>query len=257
MNRLLSFVFLLFFASSVYSQSFYGTQYFVGTPVNDSITSTPISDPRPDGCNPSASYTVMFPISKVTGVKNYILINAVSPGNSVYTTLKGIVHVGDTLPFTSETPNYDFYFPSGGGIVYTIRAIGTPKVTDESYPCGQFVETTKPSGCPDIITYSFIQTGKVQAASANVAQLTYKIMPQVTLAAASFSKITTVIVDESITLKDAKFELYDNFGLKVKTVPFTDHTFMVDRNGVTDGTYFWKVINNNSTIGLGKVVITH
>src|SRR5690349_24505719 len=112
MNRLLSFLFLLFFSVSVaHAQSFYGTQYFVGTPVNDSITSTPISDPRPNGCTPSASYSVTFPASKVTGVKNYILINAVSPGNSVYTTLNGIVHVGDTLTFTSETPSYDFFCP--------------------------------------------------------------------------------------------------------------------------------------------------
>lgn len=257
MKRLLYSLALALLSACAYSQSFYGIQYFVGTPVNDSITSTPISDPGPDGCNPSASYTVIFPISKVTGVKNYILINAVSPGNSVYTPLTGIVHVGDTLPFTSETPSYDFYFPRGGGIVYTIRARGTPTVANENYPCGQFIETTKPSGCPDIITYSFIQTGKVEAAGANVSQLTYKIMPLVTFAAASFSKITSVVVDASISLKDAKLELYDNFGRKVKTITVDSRSVMIDRQGMEDGTYFWKMINNNSTIGLGKVIITH
>jgi hypothetical protein len=249
--------FALFCFSAAYGQSFYGTQYFVGTPVNDSITSTPIADPKPGGCNPSPSYTVMFPVSKVTGVKFYMLINAVSPGNSVYTALKGIVHVGDTLAFSDETPSYDFYFPAGGGIVYTLRAKGTPQKADENYPCGQFVETTKPTGCPDIITYTFIQTGKVQASGGSVSQLTYKIMPQVNLAASSFSKITSVIIDASITLKDTKFEMYDNYGRKVKTLTVSDHTFMVDRIGIEDGTYFWKVFNNNSTIGLGKVTVTH
>ncbi|HXB13037.1 MAG TPA: hypothetical protein VNZ45_13705, partial [Bacteroidia bacterium] len=132
MNRIFKLLFfVLVSTTTAFSQSFYGSQYFVGIPVNDSITSTPISDPGPGGCYASASYTVTFPVSKVSGVKNYMLVTAVSPGNSAYTTQSGVLHKGDTLPFTSNSPSYDFYFPTGGGIMYTIKAKGTPQVAGE------------------------------------------------------------------------------------------------------------------------------
>jgi|GEM_PF-3539072 len=256
MNRVFTLIFLA--AISVCNgQSFYGSQYAVGTPVNDSITSTPISDPGPGGCYPSASYTVTFPISKVTGVENYMLITAVSPGNSLYTTQKGTVHAGDMLTFTSETPSYDFYFPKGGGIVYTIKARGTPKTADETYACGQFVETTYTNDCPDVVTYTFIQTAKVQATQGNTSQPTLKIMPLVNFTQTSYSKSTNVSIDASISLKDAKFELYDTYGRRAKSIAITDRAFTINRDGLDDGTYFWKVINNNMAIGLGKVIITH
>lgn len=249
--------FTLFFIAAAYSQSFYGSQYLVGTRVNDSITSTPISDPGPGGCYPSASYTVTYPISKVSGITNYMLITAVSPGNSAYTTQIGVLHAGDTLAFTQQYPSYDFYFPTGGGIVYTLKAAGIPKNSGESYPCGQFIETTNTSGCPDVISYTFIQTGSVQAKNDKVSPLAFKIVPLVNLSAPSFSTDATVTVDKSIILKDSRFELYDSYGRKTETVPVNDYNFTIDRKGVSDGTYFWKVINNDETIGLGKVVITH
>lgn len=250
---------MLFFAlfSVCNGQSFYGSQYFVGTPVNDSITTTPVSDPGPGGCYPSASYTVTFPVSKVDGVENYMLITAVSPGNALYTTQKGTVHAGDMLPFTPETPSYDFYFPKGGGIVYTIKARGTPKTAGQPYTCGQFVETTYSNDCPDVVTYTFIQTAKVQESSNNTSQPALKIMPLVNFTQTSFSKSTTVNIDASVSLKDTRFELYDSFGRKTKSVAVTDRSFNISRDGMDDGTYFWKVVNNNTTIGLGKIIITH
>jgi hypothetical protein len=256
MKRTATLIVLLFIVSIAYSQSFYGSQYFVGTKVNDSITSTPISDPGPGGCYPSAAYTVTFPISKITGIKNYMLIDAVSSGNSVYTTQIGNVHTGDTLVFSSQYPSYDFYFPTGGGVVYTIRAIGTPTKAGESYSCGQFIEATDASGCPDIISYTFIQTAKVQVTNGIVSPQVFKIVPLVNLAP-SFSKTTSVTIDVSVTLKDARFELYDISGRKAASQPINDRNFTIDRNGMADGNYFWKVINNNATIGLGKIVITH
>lgn len=258
MKKVISALFLiLFYATATYSQSFYGSQYLVGTKINDSITSTPISDPGPGGCYPSASYTVTYPISKVNGVTNYMLVTAVSPGNSAYTTQIGVVHVGDTLAFTQQYPSYDFYFPTGGGIVYTIKAAGVPKTAGENYPCGQFIETTNTSGCPDVISYTFIQSGKVQATSDKVSPLAFKIVPLVNLSVASFSTDANVTIDKSIILKNSRFELYDSYGRKIESRSVTDHDFTIDRKGINDGTYFWKVINNDETIGLGKVVITH
>lgn len=186
-----------------------------------------------------------------------MLITAVSPGNSAYTTQIGVLHVGDTLPFTTQYPSYDFYFPKGGGIVYSIRAIGTPQTAGENYPCGEFIETTNTSGCPDVISYTFIQTGSVQAKNDKVSPLSFKIVPLVKLTAPSFSVTTTVYIDPSITLKDSRFELYDSYGRRTASKKISDHTFTIDRKGISDGTYFWKVINNDETIGLGKVVITH
>jgi len=257
MNRVFAFLSLILFSFTVaHGQSFYGSQYFVGTPVNDSITSTPISDPGPGGCYASASYTVTFPVSKVTGVKNYMLITAVSPDNSAYTTQSGVLHKGDTLPFTANTPGYDFYFPTGGGIMYTIRAKGTPKTAGEIYPCGQFIETTSTSGCPDIVSYTFIQSAKVQVTNGIVSPMAFKIVPLVTFGASSFSSTTSITIDASVNLKDTRFELYDDFGRRLQSTQVTGHAFTVSRTGIPNGEYIWKVINDKQTIGLGDVIIT-
>jgi hypothetical protein len=256
MNKLLSVLFFVPFTLAAYGQSFYGSQYVVGSPLNDSIASTPISDPGPGGCYPSASYTVTFPMSKVTGVKYYMLITAVSPGNSAYTTQLGQLHVGDTLPFISAYPSYDFYFPTGGGIMYIIKAIGTPTKEGEYYSCGEFVENTNSAGCPDVISYNFVQSAKVQDPKNSSSQVPMRIMPLVTLSAASFSSTNTVNIDPSIKIKDARFELYDAFGRRVQSTVISDKTFTITREDIPNGNYIWKVINDRETIGLGKVIIT-
>jgi hypothetical protein len=256
MKRIFALLFFILFAiAAAHSQSFYGSQYFVGAPVNDSITSTPVSDPGPGGCYASASYTITFPVSKVTGIKYYMLVTAVSPGNSAYTTQAGTLHKGDTLPFTSNSPSYDFYFPTGGGIMYTIKAKGTPQKAGEIYPCGQFIETTSTSGCPDVVSYTFIQSATVQTKNGAVSPMAFKMVPLVTFGASSFSTITNITIDASINLKDARFELYDAYGRRVQSAAITDHAFTVSRKGIPNGQYVWKVINDKATIGLGDVII--
>ncbi|HXB11409.1 MAG TPA: hypothetical protein VNZ45_05445, partial [Bacteroidia bacterium] len=95
-----------------------------------------------------------------------------------------------------------------------------------------------------------------QAANNSVSPMAFKIVPLVTFGASSFSTTTNITIDASITVKDARFELYDDFGRRLQSTAITGHTFTINRTGIPNGQYVWKVINDKQTIGLGDVIIT-
>ena len=114
-------------------------QYYVGIPVNQTLSSWSVTD---ENCYPKTSWWMaltpnIFPYA--TGVKlafKVITINA--PAGSVATVPGSIIKVGDTLalPTGSANGGYEFYFSSGGSTVsLDLIAYGIPQTANEQYSC--------------------------------------------------------------------------------------------------------------------------
>lgn len=112
-------------------------QYYVGVPVNQTLSSWSIADLN--SCYPQYAVDVYIGTSPyVTGVKLAFIITAINAtAASVNTSPGSIIAVGDTLLLPSGSINggYQFFFASGGSASMDLIAYGTPQIANEQYDC--------------------------------------------------------------------------------------------------------------------------
>ena len=65
---------------------------------------------------------------------------------------------------------------------------------------------------------------------------------------------STISVDDKISLNSAYAELYDVMGRKISTIGFTGNKAEVDRNNIESGIYLYKIFNDGTLFGTGKIV---
>ncbi|MCK6649603.1 MAG: T9SS type A sorting domain-containing protein, partial [Bacteroidia bacterium] len=71
-----------------------------------------------------------------------------------------------------------------------------------------------------------------------------------------FSDVTTFVIHSDKTNETYTFELYDVLGKKVmEQKNIAAKQFSINRNGLENGMYFYKIVTNNKMIGNGKLII--
>lgn len=72
-----------------------------------------------------------------------------------------------------------------------------------------------------------------------------------------FSNVATLETYKppSLHIEKVSFFLYDIFGKRVKLIETEENLMEIHRNGLRNGLYFYRVLSENKTIGIGKIVI--
>ncbi|MEI6487640.1 MAG: PKD domain-containing protein [Bacteroidota bacterium] len=71
-----------------------------------------------------------------------------------------------------------------------------------------------------------------------------------------FNETTVFTIHSSTANQVYTFEMMDVLGKHVREIKdIHEHQFTISRNGIKDGLYFYKVMNNEGVIGIGKVII--
>ncbi len=71
-----------------------------------------------------------------------------------------------------------------------------------------------------------------------------------------FNTSTTIKIPEELTIKDAEIKIYDLFGKQIiNIVNIKNQEIIIDRKELSNGIYFYKLINENETIGTGKLIV--
>jgi hypothetical protein len=108
----------------------------VGIPVNKYLASYQAKVKKGNVLIPCEYVT--FPVSKVTGVVNVLILDYVSSLDSIYVDPgHRVIKTGDTLYFTSSINRYSFCLQVKGEVKGKFYSIGTPEVTGEEYGCGE------------------------------------------------------------------------------------------------------------------------
>ena len=78
----------------------------------------------------------------------------------------------------------------------------------------------------------------------------------VELAPNPFNETTVFTIHSSTANQLYTFEMMDVLGKHVREIKdIHEHQFTISRNGIKDGLYFYKVMNNEGVIGIGKMII--
>lgn len=70
-----------------------------------------------------------------------------------------------------------------------------------------------------------------------------------------FAKIS--IENSEIDFLNTVFIVYDLFGREVKRINVTNSEFSFEKNNLSDGMYFYQLIDNNVVVSTGKFIITN
>jgi hypothetical protein len=71
-----------------------------------------------------------------------------------------------------------------------------------------------------------------------------------------FTDNATVSIGKSVTLSNAEIRIYDIVGKEVRIISdIQSHQLTIDRKGLSDGMYFYKLINKGQEVHSGKLII--
>jgi hypothetical protein len=71
-----------------------------------------------------------------------------------------------------------------------------------------------------------------------------------------FADYTTISIGKSVDLSNAEIYIFDVVGKEVKSISnIQSHEFTIDRSTLSNGMYFYKLINKGQKIGSGKLII--
>lgn len=71
-----------------------------------------------------------------------------------------------------------------------------------------------------------------------------------------FTTNFNISISHGIIIKDAVIKIYDVCGREVKTVAISNNETSIDRGELSNGIYFYCVINNNGNVGNGTLVVS-
>ena len=188
--------------------------------------------------------------SKNTGiyVRNNLLSKAGAPNISVSlgaTISNNLFNGGTTIGTGSVTGNplfvnavaHDFHLQSNSPAINAGLLTGAPT--------SDFDDKAR-IGNPDIGAYEYSSlTGiEIQKTDSSVS-----IYPN------SINTSFTLKISPETTLKNATMKIYDICGKLVKNVMIRHNETIIDRNKLQNGMYLYNFMNNNQTIGKGKLVM--
>ncbi len=136
-------IFLLIGIAVVLSSSGMGQaqQYYVGVPVNDTITY--IGATKSTASCITYDVEIMPVIFTLSGIDLYLVVDTISdPSGTILATPYGMAYIGDTLPLPSTlwSGGYEILLNGGFGsnAGFRLMAKGTPTVAGENYACDQY-----------------------------------------------------------------------------------------------------------------------
>ena len=220
------------------------SQWYVGVPVNDSILTGSYNGNN--NCYPQLEGSLMYPLSNVTGVKYVLIIRTISVSNSIYTAQNGILNIGDSLFFTTTNPVYDFYYPLGGSFTYVIRAVGTPQVAGQNYPCGPYFEVCTLPLCQYACIYSFSSQCTVQLAGSITEarnELLFSIYPNPSEEKTNVKLFT-----------NGELCIFNALGEEIKKQELSKGDNAIDLSGLSKGIYLVKVVDEKGNLATKNII---
>lgn len=70
-----------------------------------------------------------------------------------------------------------------------------------------------------------------------------------------FTTSSTLKINSSEILKNAEVKIYDVPGKEVKSIPVNSNEIIINRKGLENGIYFYSLINNQTIVKTGKLVV--
>ncbi|MBI2968594.1 MAG: PKD domain-containing protein [Bacteroidetes bacterium] len=72
-----------------------------------------------------------------------------------------------------------------------------------------------------------------------------------------FTNVANIVIYKppAAHIENVSFMMYDIFGKRVKLIETEENLIEIHRNGLQNGLYFYRVLSENETIGIGKIVI--
>jgi hypothetical protein len=186
----------------------------------------------------------------VPGVEIQAIVSQLTtPPDSAYTLEAGILHVGDTLRFSSPQNNhFSFYSHSAGGILLQFIIIGTPTIPFQSYPCILSLICTV-ANCGDVCDLSGFTTQPctVDNFSGIIVlsqEQNWLVMPNPVI-----NKLNVVVNNNELS----EIILYDITFRKLLQYQFTNST-SINTSHLSKGIYIYQLRTKNAVIKKGKVV---
>lgn len=193
-------------------------------------------------------------ISLATGVDlKYIITQLTTAPGTVYTVQNGLMNVGDTLNYSAATPSYMFYAGSPGIMELKLIVEGTPQIPFEGYVChANNLRTLALCNNADLIV-------PMSAATCSVDNFAGVNDSEPDLLLLYPNPADHKIHLTSKTIYAGVFSLKNILGKEIFNLVIEESggETIVDVSALSEGIYFWKLTNKETTLQTGKLIMQH
>jgi hypothetical protein len=147
------------------------------------------------------------------------------------------------------------------GTGYT-QTVGATNLADEAIYLTYHIPVLAPGVTQTFKFATIFDTASVGIAAAALAASTVSthnladLQNNVSVYPNPFADNTTISIGKSVSLVNAEIHIYDVIGKEVKAISdIQSHELTIGRDGLKNGMYFYKFINNGQEIGAGKLII--
>jgi len=186
--------------------------------------------------------------------------------NCIVTGIQNYKKGSSTLNFTytyTDFWNNTFATPAGTGNSSLnplfVDAVNGNYQLKTGSPC---INAGTSTGAP---AFDFNGTARPQGAGYDIGAYEYSITTGIPDSEIGFKSVNvfpnpfntnfTLKISSEVMIENTVMEIYDVCGKKVKKVYITNNETVIERDDLKNGIYFYQVINNNSTIFKGKLVV--
>jgi len=194
----------------------------------------------------------LIPLASGVELKYVVTLLNTMP-DSVYSVQSGVVHLYDTLTFSSNNTYFRFYSSVSGLMQLKLIIVGTPTVALESYPCELSLGIVLPNCMDAKYIYSSGTLCTVEDFNGireNETSLTFKVSP---IPANDYFEIQALSVQKN----EKVFMLFNGQGQEVlrekMTLNFKSKRISIDN--LANGIYFWHVFVEGEFQESGKLIV--
>ena len=259
-------IFLITVFASITISNIQAQTWTVGVPVNRTIIDYPVDIFVTITCDTMSGQEAEFRIAlpQVAGINYYVVIDNATNPTHTYELRQGvniqIMSLGDSMQIFSTAPVDTIHLSYAGyesSVSVKFKAIGTPTIAGQSYPCGSTDDGwyNLPIGCmypnfPDNTTYL---TNCIVQSLSSIDDLpgsnNVLIFPNPAKA------ILNIQVANTDFSKHTKLLLINTLGQTVKQVSVERALTTVDIANLTLGIYHYQLQNDSGILKIGKIVI--
>ncbi|CAN5397585.1 hypothetical protein BH10BAC1_BH10BAC1_05790 [soil metagenome] len=145
------------------------------------------------------------------------------------------------------------------GIGFT-QTVGATNFADEAITISYRIQNLAPN---DSATFKFCSVfdGAAVTSALTGMETSYSSINNTTMSNVvsvfpnPFTDVTTIKIGKDVKLINAEIHFYDIAGKEVKVLSVSSTEIQIDRKGLADGMYFYKLINKGEAISTGKLTI--
>lgn len=223
----------------------------VGIPVEETFSNLILYG---NGCYPSQDGAFNFPSSLVTGVDHIAIVTAVDPSGSILVVPGPVdaLELGDTIWITT-TETRQIFYPAGYGVVsLEFKAVGTPEVVGQAYPCsGSDFWISDMGICPETLS-QFLQTDCMTDGSTGVDEMAVERHWFIAPSEANGGRIELRdVISGSVQVLDLQGRLVG------ASITMMDHGGNVDMGAMPNGLYVVRAIGSNGAPLVQAFALVH